>query len=153
MTPRFLNGSLVLVCLALIAGKAVAADSFTIGSASTQGLTPATMSISMDNDGDVQGYVLAIQGDDSRVEVTSIDVSGTVMGIGAELAVGELFPAELGATLGVVLDATAPFAGQVIPAGTGTEIATFDVVQVGGPEIVAFTANYSFVDATLNDPV
>jgi hypothetical protein len=142
---------MALLCLGY-AGVAVAADSFTIGSNSTVGLTPATMSVLMDNDADVQGYVLAIEWDDARVDVTSVDVSGTVSGIGAELVVGELFPAEQGLTLGVVLDATAPFAGQVIAAGAGTEIATFDAVQVGGPEVADFTANFSFIDGMLNDP-
>jgi len=109
----------------------------------------------MDNDADVQGYVLAIQTgacSAGAIEITGFDASGATLAAGAELVVGEMFPGDNGATLGVVLDATAPFDGQTIATGAGSEVATIDIQQSGGPELSDFTCDICFVDGMLNDP-
>ncbi len=57
MTHKFLTGALGLLCLALIAGRAQAANSFTVGNATISGLAAGLTTVIMDNDGDVQGFV------------------------------------------------------------------------------------------------
>lgn len=103
--------------LGLLPDSAIAQSEFSIPSKSTAGFTPVTMLVRMDSDSDVQGYVLAIM-HTGTVEVTSINASGVAATAGAELVVGEIFPGVGGFTLGVVLDATAPFDGQTIAAAS-----------------------------------
>ena len=110
-----------------------------------------TMNVNMTNSGPVQGYVLAIGYDNALVEVTAVDAAGAATAAGAELVVGEIFHALGGFTLGCVLDATSPFAGQSIAAGAGQLIADFDV-SVTAIVAVATPAAFDFVDATFNDP-
>ena len=74
---KLLRGAVALLCLGL-AGVAHAADSFSISSESTQGLNPATHTVSMENDADVQGFVLAIGWDNAAVEVSSIAASSRI---------------------------------------------------------------------------
>jgi len=85
--------------------------------------------------------------------VTDVNTTGSVTeSSGAELIVPEIL--SNGFTLGVVMDATAPFGGQTIPAGTGQNIGTFTAQSVianptGSPDE---TTGFNFVDGALNNP-
>ena len=151
MTQKFVGAKLALqvaLCFGVLAVPALAQNNLSIPNAATAGLTPVNMNVVMDNDGDVQGYVIAVQ-HTGTVEVTSIDASGAATAAGAELVVGEIFPGDMGFTLGVVLDASAPFAGQTIAPGAGQQVATFGVQ----PLMADTTADFTFVDGVLNSPV
>jgi len=87
----------------------------------------ATVAVTMTSDEDVQGFVLSVgyQPDPSLVTTLDVRAAGATIANGAELIIGEIL-AE-GFTLGVVMDFNPPYAGQVIPAGTGLLIAEADV--------------------------
>lgn len=154
MKQKFSLRALSLVAfLGLMVGasSASAQQSLTINNASTQGLQSANMDIVLDSSAATEGFVAAVQYDTMKVSVLSVDITGTITdSTGAELVVPEIFEAQGGFTLGVVLDSTAPFDGQTIPAGTNT-VASFTVMAdaiFGANEVVDF----NFIDNTLNTP-
>ena len=152
MTQRFSIVPMVAL-LILCAAPAFSQQSLDIGSASVQGLMPATVDVSMTSTADTEGFVLAISYDTNHISVMNVVISAGVAGVGAELVSAEIFEAQGGFTLGVVLDSTAPFNGQVIPAGAGQVIAHFDgipdMVVPPGPDLVTAL---SFTDGTFNNP-
>ncbi|MGE3164452.1 MAG: dockerin type I repeat-containing protein [Planctomycetota bacterium] len=134
---------LALACSPVLFGQ----QSLTIGSANLQGLQSANVDVFLTSTAPTEGYVLAIQYDTTQISVTSF----TNLVMMAELVAPEIFDAQGGATLGVVLDASAPFAGQTIPPSVNLPIARATVmpdvmVAVDTPVAISFT------DGTLNNP-
>ena len=117
MTQKLLIGPMTAL-LILCAGPAFSQQSLDIGDATVLGLLPATVDVSLTSTGATEGFVLAIAFDTSHISVMNVAISAGVAGVGAELVSAEIFEASGGLTLGVVLDSTAPFNGQTIPAGT-----------------------------------
>ena len=137
-----------------LGSSAFAQNSLSIGNANVQGLMGANdVPITMTNDAPVEGFVLAVSYDTMLVSVMDVSIVGTVTeSVGAELVVPEIFEAQGGFTLGVVLDAQGPpFDGQTIPAGAGQLIAHFDVMpdQVVGADT---PVSFDFTDGTFNNP-
>ena len=129
-------------------------STLTIENASTASDEIGAVRILLDNDASAtQGFVLSIAHDAADVTLESIDIDGTVTELaGAELVVPQIFPA--GGTLGVVLDFSAPFDGQVIAAGLDLHIANYNYSC--NAEIVdpapAMTTALSFVDGQFGAP-
>ena len=74
--------------------------------------------------GPVQGFVVAIAHGTDELTLQEITLEGTLTEeIGAEFEVSNLYAD--GGTIGVVLDFTPPFDGQVIPTGADHHIATY----------------------------
>jgi len=123
------------------------------GGQAVQGLGSASFGIEMDNDAPVEGYVVAVSYDNSAVAITALSIGGSVTeAAGAELVVPEILTN--GFTLGVVLDAVAPFDGQAIAAGSGQDIGNFTaqsvvVLSQGDADVVT---GFDFVDGTFNSP-
>ncbi|MGE3163380.1 MAG: hypothetical protein AB7O52_00590 [Planctomycetota bacterium] len=148
---RFASGRLV-VCLGMLAAMgspALAQQSLSIGTTSISGLASATVDVRLTSTAPTEGFVLAI-----GYDTTLLSVTGITSLVTAELVAPEVFDSVGGVTLGVVLDATAPFGGQVIPASANLPIArlsvTPDVIvgQGSPPTVVPLT----FVDGMLNSP-
>ncbi|HIG04639.1 MAG TPA: hypothetical protein EYQ08_02775 [Planctomycetes bacterium] len=143
-----------LVCVASL-GVVHADNCFTVtgGGQSVQGLGSATFGVEMTNDQEVEGFVVAISYDNSAVAITDLSIVGTVTeSSGAELVVPEILGS--GFTLGVVLDAAAPFGGQTIAVGSNQSIANFTaqsvvVLSQGDPVV---TTGFDFVDGAFNSP-
>ena len=137
-----------LVCTSI--SYAGGGQALNISSTSTLGLAPANLSLSLDSTADTEGFVVAVGYDDSLVTVSDLTTASTVTeSSGAELVVAELLSG--GFTLGVVMDAEAPFDGHTIAAGSGLIIATITVTPaaiVAVDTVVAF----DFTDGTLNNP-
>ncbi|MGE4631905.1 MAG: hypothetical protein AAEJ47_02600, partial [Planctomycetota bacterium] len=140
--------AIFLVCTSV--SLAGGGQSLSISSTSTQGLAPASLSLSLDSSAATEGFVVAVAYDDSLASVTDLSTASTATdSSGAELIVSEILSG--GFTLGVVLDAEAPFDGHTIPAGSGLVLATLTVTPsaiVGTDTVVAF----EFSDGTLNNP-
>lgn len=122
-----------------------------IADASAAGFQPETVDVLLSSPGETEGFVLSITFDPSLISVSDVGVEGTVTeDVGAELVVPEIFAATGGFTLGVVLDASPPFAGQTIAPATSDAIANFAVTAV---DIVAAetTTPIEFTDG-LNSP-
>ena len=123
------------------------------GGAPIQGLGSATFDVDMTTTAPTEGFVLAITYDNTALQITDVNITGTVTAAaGAELVVPEILAT--GITLGVVLDAAAPFDAQTIAAGTDQTIARIvaaSTIIVGqtDPDV---TAELDFLDGTLNNP-
>lgn len=149
--------ALVLVFSIVIGGATTALEagggppaSMSLSSATIQGLGSATLDLTMGiSQTGAQGYVACIGYDGSLVEVTDLSVGAAAASVGAELVSPEIFAD--GATLGVVLDAEAPFDGQMIPPGGGHEVGLMTVNATG---IVTTDTDvaFDFVDGVLNNP-
>lgn len=158
MIQKLTSASLALfLCCALVllAGPALAQQSLTIGSGSTQGATPVSVNVSMTNTAPVEGFVLAITFDASLLNVTAADTIGAAAQPAAELVVIEIFNVIGGITYGVVMDAGPPFDGQTIPTGASQAIASMTLA----PQVLIFepdppvTTPLTFSDGVLNNPV
>ncbi|MEC9476956.1 MAG: hypothetical protein VX764_07970 [Planctomycetota bacterium] len=116
------------------------------------GLGGANFGVSADATVDIQGYVVAVGSDPAFVTIEDLTISGTsAESENADFVVGEIF--NEGFTLGVVLDAQAPFEGNVIPAGIGISLANFEVRSVlVVPDGSTETTGFLFVDEVLNQP-
>ncbi len=144
-----------LLCVASL-GVVHADNCFTVtgGGQSVQGLGSAAFGVEMTNDQEVEGFVVAISYDNSAVAITDLSIGGTVTdSSGAELVVPEILGS--GFTLGVVLDAAAPFDAQKIAVGSNQSIANFTaqsvvVLSQGDPVV---TTGFDFVDGAFNSPV
>jgi hypothetical protein len=118
-----------------------------------EGTASATFGIAMTTTSPVEGFVVAISYDNSAVQITNVTTAGSVTeSNGAELIVPEILAT--GFTLGVVMDAAAPFGGQTIPAGVGQNIASFTAQSIlslpqGDPTVIT---GFDFVDGVLNNP-
>ena len=144
-----IHSALLAVVFAAVGTHAFAQNALTITDGETAGLAPETLSVLMDADTPVEGYVLAITFDAGLLSVSDVGAGSATEAALAELIVPETLSG--GFTLGVVVDATAPFDGQEIPAGTGLEIATFTMtpqtlVSSDTPSAIEFT------DGVLNNP-
>jgi hypothetical protein len=122
------------------------------GQQSVQGTGSASFEVQMTNTAAVEGYVAAVSYDNSTVAITSVTAGSAATSNGAELIVPEIL--STGFTLGVVMDATAPFDGQTIPSGSGQNIGNFTAQSItilgqGDPCIVT---GFDFVDSVLNNP-
>jgi hypothetical protein len=122
----------ILVALtlgALVLSAAVPAgaqQSLTISNGTAAGIAPETLDVRLDSTAPTEGYVLAIGFDPAFVAADELTSDGTVAdAVGAELSIAEIFAD--GATLGVVLDASPPFAGQTIAAGQDQLVARLTV--------------------------
>lgn len=145
-------GFAAVLCLGLLGSPAQAQDSVAIDApANIPAFGTAACSVNLTNSSDVEGYVLAISFEGEYLTVSNV-TAGDIAD-DAELVVSEIFDEDDGFTLGVVMDATAPFEGQVI-AGDDTEksICDFDVEQdqILDSEV---DVDFGFVDGTLNDPL
>lgn len=147
---------LVLVLIGavfLTPGSAWAQQGLVIGGTSVAGFASGQVDVRMATTQPTEGFILAIEYDTTKLTVFDIQPSTYVSTVvSAELIVGELFDAVGGCTLGVVVDAFAPFSGQTIPASPDRLIAHLSVradAIVVAPESVALR----FVDGTLNSPV
>ncbi|MGE4603199.1 MAG: hypothetical protein AAEJ65_09870 [Planctomycetota bacterium] len=144
-----IHSALLAVIFAAVGTHAFAQNSLTITDGETAGLASETLGVLMDADNPVEGFVLAITFDDAVLSVSDVGPGAATVTAMAELIVPEILPG--GFTLGVVIDATSPFDGQEIPAGTGQEIATFTMtpqilVSMDTPSAIEFT------DGVLNNP-
>ena len=124
------------------------------GGQTVQGLGSASFGVDMTNDAEVEGFVVAVSYDNSAVAITDLSTAGTVTeAAGAELVVPEILGA--GFTVGVVLDATAPFDGQTIAVGADQNICNFtaqSVIVLGSSDPNVVTG-FDFVDGSFNTPV
>jgi len=144
-----LRSALLAVLFAAIGTHAFAQNSLTITDGQSAGLASETLSVLMDADASVEGFVLAITFDNGLLSVTNIVAGSATTAASAELVVPETLSG--GFTLGVVVDASAPFDGQEIPAGSGQEIAAFTLT----PQTIVTTDTQSaveFSDGVLNNP-
>ncbi|HIG04646.1 MAG TPA: hypothetical protein EYQ08_02810 [Planctomycetes bacterium] len=144
-----LRSALLAVLFAAIGTHAFAQNSLTITDGQSAGLASETLSVLMDADASVEGFVLAITFDNGLLSVTNVVAGSATTAASAELVVPETLPG--GFTLGVVVDASAPFDGQEIPAGLGQEIAAFTLT----PQTIVTTDTQSaleFSDGVLNNP-
>ncbi|MEM7260569.1 MAG: hypothetical protein AAF488_01170 [Planctomycetota bacterium] len=152
-TARWVLTGCVVAWFAALSPSVHAVGALFIPSGICEGLAPLTLTIEMDNTGgEVQGFALAIGYNRDHLEALAIDIAGTeTEALGAELVVGELFPAEGGVTLGVVLDAVPPFDGQTFPIGTSHPIAnlTLQAAMMPGNQV---TTEINFVDDTFGSP-
>ncbi len=144
-----LYSALFAVVFTVFGTHLFAQNALSITNGSTAGLAPETMSVLMDADAGVQGFVLAITYDTSLLAVSNVSAGQETLSAGAELIVPETLGS--GFTLGVVIDATAPFDGQEIPAGAGLEIATFTMTPLSLVTVDTDTA-IAFSDGVLNNP-
>ena len=125
-------------------------QSMSISSATAQGLSSATMSVTLDSTAPTEGYVVAVAYDDSQTTVSDISTAGTATeSNSAELVVTEILTG--GFTIGVVLDAEDPFDGHTIPAGTGQTLANITVTP-GAVVTEETDVSFDFEDGTLNSP-
>ena len=144
-----LRSALLAVLFAAIGTHAFAQNSLTITDGQSAGLASESLSVLMDADVSVEGFVLAITFDNGLLSVTNIVAGSATTAASAELVVPETLSG--GFTLGVVVDASAPFDGQEIPAGSGQEIAAFTLT----PQTIVTTDTQSaveFSDGVLNNP-
>ncbi|HIA27290.1 MAG TPA: hypothetical protein EYN79_04095 [Planctomycetes bacterium] len=139
-----------LLLLAVGSGSVSAQNALTITDGSAEGLSSSALSVLMDADAPVEGYVLAITFDTGLLSVSDVEIGSATSSAGAELIAPEILAG--GFTLGVVLDFEDPFGGQTIPAGTGLEIASFSITPL---TIVSAPTDtpIEFIDGVLNDPV
>lgn len=144
--------SLLLLSLAPVEGQ----QALRIGTATLTGLLPNDVTVRLDSTAPTEGFVLAIGYDTSVITATSITVHPAVLAAlspaGAEIVAGEIFDSVGGCTLGVVFDATAPFAGQTLPAALNQPIATLRVVADFIPASLPFVTMLEFTDGTFNVP-
>ena len=148
---------LAAILLILVAGSGASLDAQQSLAISGNSLISAGQSASFDleltNTQPVEGFVIAIEYDPVQVSIQGISVIGTVTAAsGAELVVPEILSS--GFTLGVVLDASAPFDAQTIAVGTDQVIGTFVARAESGPlpgdpDLVT---GFSFLDGALNNP-
>lgn len=136
------------------AGTSMAQQSLSIvGSSTVAGTGSANFTVQATTTSAVEGYVLAIAYDNTKVAVTNVTAAGSAaVSNGAELIVPEILAT--GFTLGVVMDAGPPFLGQTIPAGAGQNFGTFTAQSIlilgqGDPNV---TTGFQFVDGVLNNP-
>jgi len=144
-----LRSALLAVLFTVIGTHAFAQNSLTITDGQSAGLASETLSVLMDADDSVEGFVLAITFDSALLSVSDIVAGSATLAASAELIVPETLPG--GFTLGVVVDATAPFDGQEISAGTDLQIAAFTLT----PQTIVTTDTQSaveFSDGVLNNP-
>ena len=124
------------------------------GGQTVQGLGSASFGVDMTNDAEVEGFVVAVSYDNSAVAITDLSTAGTeTEAAAAELVVPEILGA--GFTVGVVLDATAPFDGQTIAVGADQNICNFtaqSVIVLGSSDPNVVTG-FDFVDGSFNTPV
>ena len=111
-----------LIAVCLLVGEALQAKSLSIGSATG---TEVTLPITMSTDESVQGFVLSVAVDTSKLAVIDVRAAGATLDGNAELVVPEILPE--GFTLGVVMDFEPPYDGQEIPAGDDLLIAEVDL--------------------------
>jgi len=153
-TYRKCSTLLALAGVLAFAGTAAAQQSMSIvGTGNVAGTGSATFGIQMTTTAPVEGYVVAISYDNTLVAITNVTTAGSVAAsAGAELVVPEILAT--GFTLGVVLDAAAPFAGQTIPAGANQNIGSFTAQSIvilgqGDPPV---STGFQFVNGVLNNP-
>ncbi len=143
------RSALLAVLMTFIGAQGFAQNSLTISNGQSAGLASETLSVLMDADDSVEGFVLAISYDSALLSVSDIVAGSATADAPSELVVPETLPG--GFTLGVVVDATAPFDGQEIPAGPGQEIALFTMT----PQTIVSTDTVTaiaFSDGVLNNP-
>ncbi len=117
-----------------------------------QGLGSATLDARLTSTAPTEGFVLAFSYDNSVLEIDNVSFAGTVTSsAGAELVVPEILTN--GVTIGVVLDAAAPFGGQTIAAGANqllARITASSIIILTAPAQV--TTALQFTDGVLNNP-
>ncbi|MEM7168218.1 MAG: dockerin type I repeat-containing protein [Planctomycetota bacterium] len=141
----------LLLGLMLLPSVCFAQQSLTIGSTSVVGFQTADVEVTMETTAPTDGFVLAIGYDTQMLTVFDIQPSLVVAAAPTELFVGELFDSVGGCTLGVVLDASAPFMGQVLAPSPSRVVAN---VSVRADVLVGSQVNVplQFVDQTFNSP-
>lgn len=141
------NLLLWMLLLAGFCGTAAGQETLTIGDGTSVGLSPEVMSITMDASSAVQGFVLAIGYDESKVTADNLGTAGSAEN--AELIIPEVLTG--GVTMGVIMDADPPYEGQTIAPGGAILIAELTMVPVAivSTETVV---PISFSDGVLNTP-
>ena len=84
-----------------------------------------TVPVTMTCTDPVQGFVLAVAFDTTKLTAMDARAAGATVAAGVELVVSEIIPE--GLTMGVVLDFNPPYDGQTIPGGTDQLIAEVDM--------------------------
>ncbi len=99
----------------------------------------------------IEGYELSVVHPDG-LDLQSIELGAAAIANGADFHQAEVF--EFGGTLGVVLDLSAPFAGNVIPPGSDLEIALYRYCcpPIADPDVVEILFPLEFADDVLGDP-
>ena len=110
-------------------------------------------SVMMDNRNPVQGYVVALCHDAAQLDLSSIDVGSAAQAQGADFTSADVFAN--GGTLGVVIDLVAPFTNNVIPAGQGNQIATYNYCCKSPPTVCGASTSsaLTFCDGVLGSPL
>lgn len=102
----------------------------------------------MDNRDPVEGYVVALCQDPSKLTLTGIALGQAALDQAADFQAADVLAG--GGTLGVVIDLVAPFTNNTIPAGEGHHIATYSYRCAATPQ--ADTA-LVFCNNVLGDPL
>ena len=142
------NLLLLLLLLTGFCGFVAGQESLTIGDGTSVGLSQAVLPITMDASSSVQGFVLAIGYDESKVTADDLAAAGGAED--AELIIPEVLTG--GVTMGVIMDADPPYAGQTIAPGSGILIADLTltpVILVSAETVVPV----SFAEGVLNTPI
>jgi hypothetical protein len=100
----------------------------------------------------VEGYVVSLAHDNTKVTLTGIVMGAAATAQAADFEAAEVFPT--GGTLGVVIDLEAPYTNNTIPTGTANEIAVLSYncltqPPAGSPPIVSAL---TFVDGVFGTP-
>jgi len=101
----------------------------------------------------VEGYVVSLQHDSTKVTLGTIDVGSAATAQAADFSAAEVFAT--GGTLGVVIDLEAPYTNNVISAGENQEIAVFHYTCVSTPAAgdPAIVSDLTFVDGVFGSPL
>jgi hypothetical protein len=150
--------ALVLVCCTTMVLAGTDTASYTAESQSVASTGGASIRILMDSSNDCQGYVISMSHDGAVVTLDTIDIAGTAADTaGAEFMVPNTYAT--GGTLGVVMDFSAPFDGQVIGAGSNIHVANFNyscanaVFYTEGDAAPATASSaLTFEDNVMNNP-
>ncbi|MFN0059778.1 MAG: dockerin type I repeat-containing protein [Planctomycetota bacterium] len=116
---------------------------------SVAGLVSGQVEVRLTTNAPVRAFTLAISYNSTELAVDAIQAAGAALG--AEQSVGSIYDATGGVTLGVVLDAVAPFAGQTIAPGIDLLVATFTATPLVAVTF-ATSQPLTFVDAAFGDP-
>ncbi len=143
--------TMLCLVLATTVSQVTAQNELEFSAGTLIGQSVGSVAIEMTNDAEVESFTIAVGFDASSIDVVSIGIAGTITEtIGAELVFPEIF-ATGGFILGVFLDVDPPFDGQVIPIGSDTAVATFEIMPTN-PVVVPETVTFEFVDGTFGSP-
>jgi len=144
------RGYCVGIALFLLSGITFSQEkSLSIGSATG---SKVTLPVTLSTDEPVEGFVLSIRIDPTKLLIVDVRAAGATLEEGAEFIAPSILPE--GATLGVVMDMEEPFAGQTISPGTNRLIAQLELEAQTVPACGrSETASVVFRDGLGNPPL